>query len=137
MHLICNGYDEGVNHLSVRRIAATLLLLTFSIALITPVLSASDPEAKLPPCCRRNGKHHCAVMGSTAPSSVPTLQASRCASYPIATVGAATQLVSLPVISLACIAAPIYHPAVRPQARSLCRGSFSRTRQKRGPPLVS
>lgn len=121
----------------MRRIAATLLLLTFSIALITPVLSASDPEAKLPTCCRRNGKHHCAVMGSTEPSSVPTLQASRCVSYPTATVVAANPLVSLPVISLASIAAPIYHPAVRPQAQSLCRDSFSRTRQKRGPPLVS
>jgi hypothetical protein len=55
----------------------------------------------------------------------------------MATVVAANPLASLPAISLASIAAPIHHPAVRPQAHSLCRGSFSRTRQKRGPPLVS
>ena len=127
-----------VNYVSVRRITAISLLLTFSFALITPALSASDPETKLPPCCRRNGKHHCAMIGSqTETSSVPTLQASNCASYPTATVVAANPLVSLPAISLASIAAPIYYPAVRPQAQSLCRGSFSRTRQKRCPPLVS
>jgi len=137
MQLICDGYEEKSKLRSVRRIAATLLLLTFSIALITPLLSASDPESKLPPCCRRNGKHHCAAMGSTEPSSVPTLQASRCASYPMAIVVAATPLVSLPIVSLASIAAPIHHPAIRPQAQSLCRSSFGRTRQKRGPPLVS
>jgi hypothetical protein len=138
MQLICNGYEEGVNYVSVRRIAATLLLLTFSIALITPVLSASDPESKFAPCCRRNGKHHCVMTGlESEPSSVPTLQAPRCASYPAATVFAANPLVSLPPISMAGIAAPLYHPAVRPQAQSLWRGSFSRTRQKRGPPLVS
>lgn len=45
----------------VRRLWAALLLLVFSVPLITPLL-ARQPERKLPPCCRRDGKHGCAMM---------------------------------------------------------------------------
>jgi len=43
---------------TARSVSAALLLAIFGFSLITPALSASDPESKLPPCCRRTGKHH-------------------------------------------------------------------------------
>ena len=70
----------------MRRALAFLLAALFSFELIGPVLSASAaPE--LPACCRRNGKHHCAMANMGEPSAMPadpsvkTLQP-RCPFFP-------------------------------------------------------
>jgi hypothetical protein len=42
----------------MRRAVALALMLILSSLLMAP-LFASDPEANLPACCRRHGKHHC------------------------------------------------------------------------------
>jgi len=47
-------YDDDV-----RRTLAAALLTLFSFSLIVPLVFASDPESKLPACCRRAGKHRC------------------------------------------------------------------------------
>jgi len=48
----------------MRRSLATFLVTLFSVPLISPfLLQSSVPD--LPACCRRGGKHHCA-MGSMA-----------------------------------------------------------------------
>ena len=121
----------------VRRSLAVLLLVIFSSSLSSPVLSASDPDSKLPPCCRRSGKHRCATKASLPESSSgPALRASRCPSYRTTKVVPVNRLVSLSVISQAGFSAPIYRPAIRPRTQSLCRSSFSRARQKRGPPAL-
>ena len=52
-------------HWKMRRLWAAILLAVFSTSLITPLLSA-QPESKLPPCCRRDGKHRCAMMAAKA-----------------------------------------------------------------------
>ena len=122
----------------MRRVVATLLLFIFGSALIAPMLFASDPESKLPPCCRRNGKHHCAMMGSPAESSSgPALQASRCAAFPMAAGVAASPLVSLPAVSQTSVPLPITRPVLRPQTQSLSRSSVRGGRQKRGPPTLA
>jgi len=66
----------------VRRIPASLLLLLFSFSLITPLLAAPN-EAKLPACCRRDGKHRCAAMASQAThSSGLKIATAPCSQYP-------------------------------------------------------
>ena len=47
----------------MRRFPATLLLCLFSFSLIGAALP-SDPESRLPECCRRSGVHHCGGMGA-------------------------------------------------------------------------
>src|ERR1700743_3776323 len=46
---------------AMRRAQALLLLGLFSFALISPALLAADPDSALSACCRRDGKHHCAM----------------------------------------------------------------------------
>ncbi|MGO8759439.1 MAG: hypothetical protein ACLQG3_15070 [Terracidiphilus sp.] len=45
----------------MRRTIALTQLALFSLMLIAPFFGP-DAEASLPPCCRRNGKHHCMMM---------------------------------------------------------------------------
>jgi hypothetical protein len=68
-------------HAVVRRVLAIGLLSLFSLSLIPPSAFASDPEAGLPACCRRNGKHHC-TLATQGSSSGPTLQTSPCSFFP-------------------------------------------------------
>src|SRR6267142_3495182 len=46
---------------AVPRVIAAALLLVFAGNTALPALFA-DPESNLPACCRRDGKHHCAMM---------------------------------------------------------------------------
>jgi hypothetical protein len=62
----------------------TLLALLLSFPLIAPLLY-SGAEPPLPPCCRRDGKHKCAMMPrSVAPVEGVALVAGRgrCPLYP-------------------------------------------------------
>ena len=45
----------------MRRAFAVMLVLGFSLPLIAPALASAPAESQLPACCRRNGKHHCAM----------------------------------------------------------------------------
>jgi hypothetical protein len=66
----------------VRRIPASLLLLLISFSLISPLLAA-PAGAKLPACCRRDGKHRCAAMQSQMHQSGGLkIATSVCAQYP-------------------------------------------------------
>jgi hypothetical protein len=68
----------------VRRITPTLLALLLSVPLFVP-LFASGGEPPLPPCCRRDGKHKCAMMPkSSAPIGGVALApgGGRCPLYP-------------------------------------------------------
>jgi hypothetical protein len=120
--------------LAMRRTIALALTMIFSWMLIAPVFGP-DADAHLPPCCRRNGKHHCMMRmeqfssnrkGFTSISGkCPCLAASTCAVY-----------------------SPIFHPKIRQQfPAGVIRGpvclaqrvgrlqlSFLRGHPKRGPP---
>jgi len=123
---------------AMRRALAILLLGLFSFPLITPALFASDADSNLPACCRRGGKHHCAMMAMQpdAPLSGPSAQAGRCTLFPTPGAIPGRPAVSLPVVSQAIFAGLLSHPASCPQAEALCRISYSRAGQKRGPPVV-
>jgi len=46
----------------MRRVWAAILVVLFSYPLIAPAFASGPDDAQLPACCRRNGKHHCAMM---------------------------------------------------------------------------
>jgi len=121
----------------MRRIWAMLLVTVFGSSLIAPAMRDLDPDSKLPACCRRQGHHHCAMTADRpASSSGPSLQADRCALFPGATAISEGPAVSLPVVAAAIFAGWLSHPAVCPQTEALCRISYSRAGQKRGPPIL-
>jgi len=124
----------------MRRVPATLLVFLFSFSLIAPALSV-DAQANLPACCRRGGKHHCAMMDrdmAEAPSSgvaIDTLRV-KCPFFPNggATVPecgpallTASQTAGVAVVSLI---------ADRTRTEAGYRISLSRSHHKRGPPIL-
>ena len=73
----------------LRRCIAVALMLVFISPLVLPLFAATaDPEASLPACCRRHGKHHChmttEMMAMLAASSGPALTTPPCPFYPTA-----------------------------------------------------
>ena len=119
----------------MRRISAIVLMALLSFPLISPAVFASDADSKLPACCRRGGKHACAMMESqSAQSSGPTVQASGCPFFPTAKAVPVSRSLCLPRISRAIFTGFVSHPASRLQTEALCRISYSRAGQKRGPP---
>lgn len=121
--------------MAMRRAFAMLLVTLFSLSLLGPVVFASDADANLPECCRRAGRHRCALIAADA-SAGPSLQAAQCPSFPEAKVAPVSRTVSLPGLSQAIFAGLLSHPASRPRAEALCRVSYSRAGQKRGPPTL-
>ncbi len=118
----------------MRRISAIVLMALLSFPLISTAFLASDADSKLPACCRRAGQHHCAMTASQSESSGPTVQAGKCPSFPTGKAIPANRTISLTGISLAVFAGLVSHPTFGPQTEALCRISYSRAGQKRGPP---
>ena len=137
LYAVLNGatkleYDEAL-----KRASAILLLVFFSFSLIGPEAFA-DNDSELPACCRRDGKHHCASMepAHRQPSSAPAVKAVRqCMNFPKANAVRAFSSTILLNASQAFFASIVTHPAVHPQTEARQRVSFSRSRQKRGPPI--
>jgi hypothetical protein len=130
--LVLTACPHGMYHHDVRRILAVALLAVFSFSLIDPAVFASNPESKLPSCCRRAGKHHCAMtMGETGPS----IQASKCRSFPegrgVTALPNSGLLRSFQAASISFVSCHLH----RPSSDTLYRVSFCSTCQKRGPPV--
>ena len=119
----------------MRRLVAFPLLALFSISLIGPAVFVSSAESNLPECCRRDGKHRCAMPESGSdPASGPVLQAERCPSFPVHAVAPKPDPGQVRAYqALAGVFADYRAPHAKPE--SLCRISFSRAGQKRGPPI--
>jgi hypothetical protein len=120
----------------VRRSWAILLLAVFSFTLIGPAVFASA-DAKLPACCARGGKHHCSSM-STVDTPGQAFQATRqpCPYYPKGGAVPVHTYAALHYGSQTFFASIQSHPAVHAQTEAQYRTSFSRSRQKRGPPIL-
>jgi hypothetical protein len=121
----------------VRRLLAISLLLLFSFLLVSPLLASDVVEANLPACCRRAGKHHCAMSfdaGSQQGRSI-SIVAEKC---PCAPAVPATFHLSVfaPPADDAVFAGLASHPAIHTQIEAQYRISFDRARQKRGPPTL-
>ena len=119
------------------RFIAIALLVIFAGDTALPSLLA-DSESTLPACCRRDGKHHCAMMDmieKQQQSGGPSWRtvARKCALFPRGTVAFFTdQSAPPPAVNFA--GSTSKHPIARAQTEILYHISHSRTRQKRGPP---
>ena len=125
---------------TVSKAIAMLLLLVF-IGDTTPLTFATDSESNLPACCRRNGKHHCAMMNSAQERSDtpgPALGAlqKRCASFPVVVPGQNYSKTFLYKHEQTSFALIFSQPAGPVQSEARFRLSFSRSAQKRGPPTL-
>jgi hypothetical protein len=119
----------------MRRTIALALTVLFCWTLIAPIFGPGA-EANLPPCCRRNGKHHCMMRmmqrlsgnqkGFTSVTETcPCQPASTCAVHsPVFKPEAGSRFYA----QVARRAAP----AARTEA--FCRSAFLRSNPKRGPP---
>jgi hypothetical protein len=129
----------------VRRFAAILMLAMLGAFYAVPLVHAvsSDPESDLPACCRRHGKHHCAMMDQylrLKASGKPTFNVppEHCPFYPqgLPQTWAPFVAALLPARGAAYTALQS-RPACPAQTQARYRISFDRTRQKRGPPASS
>jgi hypothetical protein len=124
----------------LRRASAISLLLTICFSLIVPAVFA-ESQPNLPTCCRKTGVHHCS-MASMAKDEAPVGESSvrairrSCSAYPVATAVPATAHVAFLKDSSAIFAAPVSRLSIQFQTEVLFRISFSRARQKRGPPII-
>jgi hypothetical protein len=114
-------------------IVALFAVIAPSILVLTVLLPS--PESKLPACCRRDGKHHCAMAEMTAGKKQVKALASTCPfrSLPFVTPHVKTYL---PQASLTNFAGLKSHPAVHAQTFTAFRVAQARSHHKRGPPLA-
>jgi hypothetical protein len=123
----------------MRRAPAALLLLVFSLPLIAPLLVSAPDESQLPACCRRDGKHHCAMaMAGMTLRNIPsrfTVVSEKCPCCPFVH----AQLM-LPHVFFRTASAFTTHAAsiaeVVRETEAGYRISTDRTRHKRGPPAL-
>jgi len=133
---VVHSRKSGV--IPVRRITGVLLLLLLTSPLVTP-LFARNPQADLPACCRRNGKHHCAQR-MQAPASEKVLFRSagmKCPMFPVRLATPGHRLQILPTSAQSFYGAIVSHPAIHARAEISYRICWSRSQQKRGPPIVA
>jgi hypothetical protein len=124
-----------------QRFAAAALFLVIVAPSLLP-LAVPGPESALPACCRRDGKHHCAMLGQlhghrqkqsaeatfrTAPDLCPYRSTLYSRTGPHA--------IGVPINS-AYYAGAVSHPAVTIAVRVWARISSARSHQKRGPPTI-
>jgi hypothetical protein len=123
-------------HAVVRRALAVLLLGLFSFSLIPPSAFAADPEAGLPACCRRNGKHRCAIAVEGS-SSGPALHTAACLFFPGAKAVSASPNAGVPGTALVS-GFPLPSGLTNPPAKETPTPAlFQAPRQQRGPPELS
>ena len=115
----------------MRRVCATLLLVLLGFPLIMPEIRA-ESEPKLHSCCLRGGKHQCA-MGNQATRG-PGLR-EKCPNFPGVTAIPALSNTILLNAAQVFFSGIVKHPVIHPQTEARQRISFSRSRQKRGPPV--
>lgn len=122
----------------MQRLCALVLVSWVSISLTLPgfLSRTADP---LPECCRRTGRHKCAMqigaLQTTDPAGVPERAIkSHCPFAKVTRAEAVLPSLWLPAPAQVSFAELLSHPAVRPQTESRFRISFLRAWQKRGPP---
>ena len=127
---------------TLRRLLPILLLVVFMLPLFAPLLAFGQGKgADLPACCRRNGKHHCALgmaeksqlaAHDTAPKWAAPLD--RCPYCPASLASGQLHETFAAPPAQAFYAQISSHPAGVAQTESRRRISRDRSRQKRGPP---
>ena len=115
----------------MRRVCAILLLALFGFPLIEPMVRA-ESEPKLHACCLRGGKHQCAMGNQATPGQGIR---EKCPNFPgVTAIPSFSKTVFLNAAQV-FFSGIVKHPAIHPQIEARQRISFSRSRQKRGPPV--
>ena len=115
----------------MRRWLATVLTAISGLAPLTPLLAASGADSSLPQCCRKDGKHHCAMPSDL--SSGPALGGGRCGQFPVAQATPSVRL-ALAGSPQGFTAAPLIRAQVAHPSDAPRHQPFDRAGQKRGPP---
>jgi hypothetical protein len=123
----------------VRQILSIFLVLLIGFPLVAPMFAAI-PEANLPACCRKNGAHHCDGMAMEMMHAAPSGHVfsdagGLCPFYPKSTAAVQLHPVFL-ASSQVRFADVVAHPTGQPQTEARYRIAYSRSRQKRGPPVI-
>ncbi len=121
---------------NVRRTLASLLVALFSLSLTMPLVMAGESaEAKLPACCRKDGKHACGMNKKAAPVDGPAAQAAkiRCGYYPSGGISAGVDgaEIAVPVAVLFALGEEETGPEVTGAAKGLAIAGW----RERGPPV--
>jgi len=130
----------------MRRVPAILLVILFSFSLIGPALLV-DAESNLPACCRRDGQHHCRLMGrlmggpmgrETAPASGAAADAPHvhCPFFPSGGALVPDGRAVLPAASRSARVSIVRYAAIPCHAQGEYRISLERAHGKRGPPSL-
>jgi hypothetical protein len=133
-HISDNRLTKLAYNGTVRRVLSIVLLLAFSLPLISSAVAlTAGSEANLPACCRRNGAHHCAMKVGPADginlSSIPE----HCPAYPAVVTQIRHGDLSFQAASLT-FAGIVSHPAAELQTQARARVALDRGHQQRGPP---
>jgi hypothetical protein len=119
----------------MRRAIAISLMMLFSWTLIAPFY-ARDSDANLPACCRKNGKHHCAMrtMGKLAGNQRGFSTVAEKCPYCLLSVSSTNSPTYKTEAAGEFYAEFVSHPALALQTEAHFRISSLRSHQKRGPP---
>lgn len=112
---------------------AISLLMLFMLPFAMPLFGATADQASVPVCCRRSGKHHCMMASHSTQSRVIGTECP----YHILPPAVMVVPTFAPSTAASIFAGVLRHPVVTPQVEARQRVSFDRSRQKRGPPLLS
>jgi hypothetical protein len=120
----------------MRRFLATLLAVLFSFLLIMPAWAASI-KPDLPACCRKEGKHRCAMQAAGhASESAVVAVSDKCPFFPQTSLAPHHEINAI-TQAAAIFAGWMSHPGGSPQIEAVYRISLQRSHQKRGPPFLS
>jgi hypothetical protein len=127
----------------MRRTLCLFFILLFWLGPFMTLIPASA-ESRLPPCCRRQGSHHCSMHGAVdsraayafSGSTPEVTTPAHCSRYPGSTVTSTGPVEAL-------VVPPVYLPVMFSKAhppaaiRAAARLSELRTRANRGPPSLN
>jgi len=136
---LAQRFEINFNHSSLRKLLSILLLVVFSLSLVSPLFALSaTSDAGVPACCRQAGKHHCAMnMVERSQQAEGSAQFRRpvdkCPYCPQVIVVSYVDSFLTPAESSGS-AELASHPTGVAQTESRWRIARDRSRQKRGPP---
>jgi len=123
----------------MRRIVTIALLMILSLPLLSPLFAAGGWNSALPACCRRDGKHHCAMSsmqtstGTDAGHQFSSIQ-ERCPYCPSSIQWFGSHADAPWLSASTTIPFPPSFALSIAQTEAHYRISSERARQKRGPP---
>jgi hypothetical protein len=122
----------------MRRALALILVALLSFPLIAPVLLANT-ASDLPACCRRDGKHHCAVVDEANQRDLPASQSvkalqPRCPLFPTTGVVPAYSKTTLLSVTPRVGAPRLFYLTIAKPNDNRPRIALSGSVRKRGPP---